>query len=314
MIELGGLDRGRVFYLVWKKSNVLLVGNPSFDEIVFDGEVIHRVGGGIYYSLKVLRKIPLLDIDIITSTDPYTFIKLSSLTGIHRINVYPSKTAFYYKLIYRNGDRSLYLLEKSNKLIESFIDSRIYDLAIVTPIYNEVMSSLLKKVWMQSEIVAIDIQGFIRERDYSGRIHYTCNPDLYDLIDYADIIHMNIDEAIYFIKCLGLKSLEELVAYDELLFIITDSWRPFYIIFDKQILMIKPIRVQGDETGAGDTYLSAFSIYYYLLRDITLAAKYACSLTTQKILYSDIKDINDLESYMPREIKYVERISYHKKE
>ncbi|RLG81593.1 MAG: hypothetical protein DRO40_09405 [Thermoprotei archaeon] len=299
---------------MWKKSNVLLIGNPSFDEIVFDGKVIYRVGGGIYYSLKVLKKIPLLDIDIITSTDPYIFIKLSSLTNTHRISIYPSKTPFYYKLVYRDSDRVLYLLEKSNKLLESLMGSRIYDLAIVTPIYNEVMTSLLKKVWMQSEIVAIDIQGFIREKNYSGKIHYTCSPVLYDLIDYADIIHMNMDEATYFIKCLELGSLEELIMYNDLLFIISDSWRPLYIIFDKQILMIKPIRVQGDETGAGDTYLSAFSIYYYLLRDVTLAAKYASSLTTQKILYGDIKDINDLESYMPREIKYVERISYHKKE
>ena len=314
MIELVGLSRKRVFYLVWKKSNVLLIGNPSFDEIVFDGNVIHRVGGGIYYSLKVLKKIPLLDVDIITSSDPYTFIKLSSLSNISRISVYPSKTAFYYKLVYRNDNRELYLLEKSNKLLESFIGSRIYNLAIVTPIYNEVMISLLKKVWIYSEIVAVDIQGFIREKDYGGRIHYTCTHDLHDLIDYADIIHMNIDEAIYFIKCLGLKSLDELVAYDGTLFIITDSWRPFYIIFDKRILMIKPIRAQGDETGAGDTYLSTFSIYYYLLRDVALAAKYASSLTVQKILFGDIEDISDLKTYMPREIKYVKRISHHKKE
>ena len=65
-----------------------------------------------------------------------------------------------------------------------------------------------------------------------------------DLMEYADIVHMNNDEAIYFIKCLGLKFLEKLVAYNELLFIITDSWRPLYIIFDKQILMIKPIRLK----------------------------------------------------------------------
>lgn len=302
-----------MFYLVWKKSNILLIGSPSFDEIVLNGEIIRRIGGGVYYSLKVLEKIPLLNIDIVTSTDIHTYIKLSTFTNINEFLVYPSKTPFYYKLVHRNGDRELFLLEKCSKLLESCIFSKIYDLAIVTPIYDEVMVNLLKKIMVHSEIVAVDIQGFIRERNYYNKIYYTCSPFFQDIIDYADIIHMNIDEALYFIKCLCMKSLDELIEYDKQLFIITNSWRPFYIVFDRQILMIKPIRAQGDETGAGDTYLTTFSIFYYLLRDVEIAAQYASSLTTQKILYGDIRDISDLKSFMPKEIKYVKKIIQYKK-
>jgi len=296
---------------VWKRSNVLLIGNPSYDEIWFNNRVEHSIGGGIYYSLKLLSKIPLTSIYMVTSSDPYTLIKIigSSIHSIREEIILYSKTPFHYKLVYTGKDRELYLLSKSNTLTSNMIPSTTYDLAIVSPIYNEVDLVLLKRISSQSTIVALDIQGFIRCVDKNGKIHHTCTNLCTEIINYADIIHMNMSEALHYIKCLGLRKPEDLLMFTDKIFIITNSWKPLYILSDKDILEIKPYRVYGDETGAGDIYLAAFSIHYQQNMDLLSAALFASETTIQKIIYGEIIDIHDLGRYRPREIRFVNKIS-----
>ncbi len=249
---------------------VLLLGNLTIDKIYVDECFIREsIGGGIYYSLEALRETygRRYRITIITAISPRQYSWLSTLhrSGVEII-AYPSTLTNVFVLKYKNGKRSIYIEEKSSPLIFSI--DKMYDVAIVNPVMNEILSYQLRLIKIKTRFIAIDIQGFIR-RCRDKFIEYYRPAYLKDLFRFSNIVHMNDDEAQYLTGALRFdEQVKKLVELSPNTIFIVSS--PRHVAMGTQSLYeyieVPNIRYP-DTTGAGDYLLTIFAVELYRSND-----------------------------------------------
>ncbi len=249
---------------------ILLLGNPTIDKIYVDGRFIREsIGGGIYYSLEALRETygRRYKITVITAISPHQYSWLSTLhrSGIEII-AYPSTLTNVFVLKYKNGKRRIYIEEKSPPLIFSI--DKMYDVTIVNPVMNEILSYQLRLTRIKTRFMAIDIQGFIR-RYRDKFIEYYRPAYLKDLFRFSNVVHMNDDEAQYLTGASRFdEQVKKLVGLSPNTIFIVSS--PEHVAMGTQSLYeyieVPDIRYP-DTTGAGDYLLTIFAVELYRSND-----------------------------------------------
>ncbi len=249
---------------------IVVIGNPTIDKIYVNGCFIRKsVGGGIYYSLEALKETygRQYRISVITAISPHQYSWLSTLrrSGVEVI-AYPTTLTNVFVLKYRSGKRRIYIEEKSPPLIFSL--DKIYDVAIVNPVMNEILPHQLRITKIKTRFTAIDIQGFIR-RCKDKFIEYYRPPHLKDLFRFSNVVHMNDDEAQYLTGAPHFdEQVKKLVGLSPNTIFIVSS--PEHVAMGTQSLYeyieVPDIRYQ-DTTGAGDYLLTVFAVELYRSND-----------------------------------------------
>ncbi len=272
-----------------KKNNILVVGNPSWDEILYtdNSKIYYKIGGGIYYSIKTItRYYQYSYVDAVGSMTTTLYLLLKTLINSHNVAILSNNATCdtSYRLVYTRQQRELYLISPGVKIPIYIIGEKIYDISIVTPIFNEVYFPLIKRIRTISKVLAIDIQGFIRNIYDENKIQCFCPVELYDIISLADILHMNREEFICTAKCLNINTYRELSKnFPQTIFLVSNSWRPLVIVSGEGTYLIEPRRVEGDETGAGDILLTAFTLNYSSSQNIIESAQTALTIVSREI-------------------------------
>lgn len=269
------------------RLRTLVIGNFTYDKILINHSLLHRVGGGVFYSIKALSIYNNLSIDIVSWAPIHYIVENKDLGNVDEKHLFYTNKLHYFTLNYSiNGDRSIFLENKGYSLMDSIIPSNFYDLTIVDPVFQEVNYPIMKKARIYTKTLAIDIQGFIRSTR-ERTILYKCTNSLFDIIELADIIHMNNNEYLFIVNKCGrdpsLYNRNKIV-------IVTNSGNEGFIIFNGSKILFKPYYVEGDETGAGDTFLAHYSINYITTRDAIQSLYRAAIATACTIVYRDNKD------------------------
>ncbi|NPA99292.1 MAG: hypothetical protein GXO43_07935 [Crenarchaeota archaeon] len=261
---------------------IIVIGNPTIDNIYVNGRFTKRcVGGGIYYTIEAINEVygQRYRTKLVSIISPYQYTWIYKLYRIGvEIKAYPDTRTNIFILKYKGGRRTIGLIEKSSPLIFSLTDS--YDVAIINPVMGEILPQQLKIVKTRARLIAIDIQGFIR-RSINTSIKYFKPPYLEELFRLSNIVHMNDDEAEYITGTRNIEhQVKRLVRLSPGTIFLVSS--PTHVAMGTNSLYeyieVPDIRY-SDTTGAGDYLLTIFSIELYSSNDPMIALARAVKYT-----------------------------------
>ena len=168
------------------------------------------------------------------------------------------------------GDRRFSRLIKLPEKIGVAPPINKFDLAIVSPVFGEYETHVIKRILELGVPTAIDIQGFVRDIDYKGRIISRYVPDeLYDVLEDAVLVHMSDEEMPMVRKLPSGATLS-----------ITYGSRGSSIIRGDESHFVPAFQISGDPTGAGDFFTCVLAVKILELGDPIEAAVYATVATS----------------------------------
>lgn len=240
-------------------------GNPTIDIIEYeDGLKVVSYGGGSYYS-----SLPIISRGI--PVEVYSVY--SPLLSGHPIaqyivkRQYSTRTNLFY-LRYRGGARELKIMEKSPEILNWNTHSGLC-IVIANPVINEIGYSLLKTLRSKSVLLAIDIQGFVREQ-VDANIYLKPSKIIYSILELADIVHADISEFKSITSMEGVQSnYHEIREITNGVIVVTQRPGKFILLTKERVKFIEiPEDYIADyKTGAGDYYLASYTIHYNETRD-----------------------------------------------
>jgi len=270
--------------------DIVVIGHISLDTIIIEErKYINVLGGPPAYISYALSSFNNIKISIASSVgyDAISFV----LTELNKVNVnfsplitYLNKKTTRYVLLYKDDRRELLLKAKCGA-ISNIVGS--FDVAIISPIVDEVPLNLIKNIKETAQFLSLDPQGFFRSNKI-GKVRRILNKELFNILPLVDIVKISEDEASLIdedpIKCIRI-----LLNRVKRLAIITRGSRGSLIGLkeDDHIKVLKipayPISVK-DPTGAGDVFIAVFTVQYLMDEDPIWAgciANAAASLSTE---------------------------------
>lgn len=271
--------------------NLVVLGSITEDVIITSksGES-HFIGGVPVYAAsaakalgetigivsKVGTDFPLKNLKIINSLD-------ADLNGFS-IN---GQSSMRFENKYSKGKRTQKVLSESDKITFNDIPS-IYHTAKcihLGPVFNEINSDLITKVSQIFDIVSLDGQGFTRSIDKKKKVILKPWLDYEEFLPQLDILKVDDAELMGLTGTKKLDDAIDLALNTEIPLLVITLADKGAIIFDKKIrydIPALPAKIV-DETGAGDTFHTAFLLEYIRTSDSQYSAYIAAATASYKI-------------------------------
>lgn len=271
------------------RVNVIVVGNLTVDEIYVNGEFVKTsIGGGAYYGSMALRALGLKP--VVLSNIAIVQKKIVEKEGLRSIYGLYTNSPPIFRLNYVGAERVLQLLSPGTRIPDTLFPCDRYDLVLINPVYHDITLSLMKKAGNTSAYVALDVQGLVRKVGESGsRVELAYNEDAWEYIEFADIIHADYNEATALTGASTINEAIEIIlskhGKDKIWLLTYGGEKPIVVITSKTMHLIDPPKINNvvDETGAGDTFLAAFTIYYIITHDLIYSIRKSLELTSLKL-------------------------------
>lgn len=234
-------------------------GNPTIDIITKDeGRETIAYGGGSYYS-----SIPLLERNL--SVKVYA-VYSPLLTG-HPIGKYIVKQQYstrinIFRLIYRGLERELKIIDNAPPIYPWNVNED-YCYAVVNPVIGEVDLNLLREIRHRSLLLAIDLQGFLREKR-EGKIFLTHSPIALYAVEVADVVHADLEEfRALTVPLSPSQAFDKISKHVKGVLLITDRPNTVFLVNRRgvRVYTLEEKYNAINKTGAGDYFLST---YFYL--------------------------------------------------
>lgn len=232
--------------------DISIVGHASLDKIITTNNIVEKVGGPPTYIESILKNSDI-DYRLVTKVG-----KDFPLEKLAQKPIIVSKPTTKFVLKYNENGRELENPEVCEPIYpEDIKESKI---SIVSPISGEVSVETLQKIIEKSEIVILDIQGFVRKIENEKVIITQLDYRIQDLLKDVDIIKANEKESIYL-------DIEKLKQNSDI--IITKGERGCDLITKNNVLRIPADNQKEVEpTGAGDMFLGGLALA--LLKNMNL--------------------------------------------
>lgn len=265
---------------------ILFCGHFALDNIIrFSQERKQTLGGGVTYGSLALKTYSKeVWIGIISSLGSIDFEE-QLLDEIHNKNIdlegvtkYNTKNTNFV-LNYYNNSRDLRLISKSPNLDFVNLPANYIELKpngiILCPLCNEIDEDYIKslKENLKDTYIAIDIQGFIRRIDDSGRIHLRKDDDfkeeISNIVELVDemLILKGSEEEMQALSGIDdpTEAIKKLTVNNALTITTLGTNGSIISKIGKDIIKIPAYQSEQvvDETGAGDAYMSVF-LYEFL--------------------------------------------------
>ncbi|HUT79925.1 MAG TPA: PfkB family carbohydrate kinase [Candidatus Bathyarchaeia archaeon] len=272
--------------------DLIVLGSITEDLIITPKEEKRFIGGVPVYaaatakvlnsSLGIVSKVGvdfhLKNLDVLNSfSADLNGFKIEGQTSMKFENKYSPK-----------GKRTQKLLSTSEKIFfydipESYFQSHCIHLG---PVFNEINTDLLVKIRDRFKLVSLDGQGFTRSIEKGSKkiilkpwLNYSEYLPLIDILKVDDTELMgitattNLDKAIDLVLKTDLKFL-----------VITRAHKGAIIYHNNQRYDIPAVPTTVvDETGAGDTFITAFLLEYLRTKDCYYSALMAACTASYKI-------------------------------
>jgi len=187
-----------------------------------------------------------------------------------------------------SGKRTQKLLSQSQQLTFTDIPKSYYSVPCIHlgPVFDEISVRLLAEVREHFSLISLDAQGFARSvEDKNSRIILKPRVELQTILPYLDILKVDDQE----LKCLTTTTrladaITVALASDLKLLIITRAHKGAIIFHNKQRIDIPAFPTTiVDETGAGDTFITAFLLDFLTTDNVYHAGLIAAAAAAFKI-------------------------------
>ena len=189
------------------------------------------------------------------------------------------------------GHRTQKVLSLSEKITIEDIPESYYNIPCIHlgPVFNEINLDLIAKVRERFPFVSLDGQGFIRStQGESKKIILQSWEDYEKYLSYLNLLKVDDTELKKMTKASKLDDAIELILETNLpLLVITRAHKGAIIFKDDERFDIPAIPTTiVDETGAGDTFITAFLLEYLKTNDCYYSGLIAASTASFKIAHS----------------------------
>ncbi|MEM2237108.1 MAG: PfkB family carbohydrate kinase [Candidatus Caldarchaeum sp.] len=193
---------------------------------------------------------------------PDDFMLKLAEAGLDTSNVIKVEDAssYVFEPVFKDGVRVLRLVSQGPPLPQNILENVDTEAVIVSPVFKEVGKEHVMQLRSRTEVLSVDLQGFLRQRDSNDYI-FLRGLTLTEIFRVADVIHCSAEEAVALtgrenvldaasaLAKLGAKNC--LVGFTDGL-LLTDS-RSLSLIE-----VVEPV-ITDEGTGAGDILTGAFT-------------------------------------------------------
>jgi len=259
--------------------SILVIGGFTNDLI---GSGALRVGGPAYYITTTLMQ---LDEAPAVITNSYKLLDVVNHAFMcNKVYAPKSDGVFVFEIRESNGSRKLRLARRGpsiNNLVEELIskwaDSSIkFDVAIVSPVFNEVSSEVVAKLGGIADYIVVDIQGFVRKCSDRYCTVIVDERRFYDLVNVlagsVNVIRGELHE--FPEECRGLKISKCVAGLVDV--VQTSGPGNMYVYLSKlgKTIKLRPLPgIEGSNIGAGDVFTGVLA--YFMGRGMDLLSSCA---------------------------------------
>jgi sugar/nucleoside kinase (ribokinase family) len=239
----------------------------TIDEIKITEGLYERPGGPACYCGLAARKLGF-DVDLVTKFgSDFRFLDELQQNKIKLENFQSQKPTTRFRLEITDSDRTLWLKNICDEIEYKKIDA---DGILVSPVFNEISKQTLDKIKNDSELVALDPQGFLR-RTLGGKI-FLERTDL----DLSGISVLKSDPSEVH-SLTGLTEIEGALAlHKKVEHVLYTNKRDVSLIHNnRQYSLRLPDMDIYDTSGVGDIFTATFCCTLLKERDVLWALCFA---------------------------------------
>ena len=255
-------------------------------------------GGAVTYAGLFAKRLNL-ETGILTSWgSDYLFKNLFEGIQLHSK---PSSQTTIFQNKYIEGKREQHLLPRADEIQTSDLPHtwRKAKMVFIAPIANEVNFELLDT--FENVIVCISPQGWMRRWDNVGKVFFKAF-DNYNILSKADIIVISEEDV-----GMDYKIINDMAAVLKVL-VVTKGDQGCDVYFENKKTTFPAFSTKVvDTTGAGDTFSTAFLVYYFETGSLTKAAQYANVAASFCVEDDGIKGLPDREQIEKRLKAYLQK-------
>ncbi|MEM4280924.1 MAG: PfkB family carbohydrate kinase [Candidatus Caldarchaeum sp.] len=128
---------------------------------------------------------------------PADFLKKLAEAGLDASNVIKVEDAstYVFEPVFKDGARVLRLVSQGPPLPQHILENVDTEAVIVSPVFKEVGKEHVMQLRSRTEVLSVDLQGFLRQLDNNGYIFLRGLP-LDEIFREADVIHCSAEEAV----------------------------------------------------------------------------------------------------------------------
>jgi len=262
---------------------VVLFGHITIDTIVKGNRRWSSIGGTVVYgSFAALRygATPIIVSKVGEDfLDEYLIFLSRSNVDITNVKVRPGTKTTRFKLTYRDSERELVVSSVADRITRWDADLVELDgrVAIVGPVAGEVELDALESIHSRAALTALDVQGYLRRVAPKKPVRLTRSEAALRALRHADIVHADEDEAEVLTGAGPDESARWMVAQGVKVALVTMGSHGSYVAYGNKLAYVpayKDVQVV-DETGAGDVFLTVFTLEYHAGSPVERAAAMA---------------------------------------
>ncbi|MHA1399947.1 MAG: PfkB family carbohydrate kinase [Candidatus Heimdallarchaeaceae archaeon] len=193
-----------------------------------------------------------------------------------------STTRFKHEIFSNN--RILHLLHAAIKLDDFVSEFKGGEGCLCSPVFKEIGWKALKWAREEHDFLAIDIQGFMRDKNHNNEIVYNFDPEeLRKIMKYADFVKLSYDEAVILTNEKNPITILDKLPNNNVQIVTLGENGIVYSNKGKKFSLKAPKVVEKDPTGAGDVFISAFLAKFLETSELDFSLSYGIALATEAV-------------------------------
>lgn len=291
-------------------------GHIVVDTVVRGGRRWQNIGGTVVYgAFAALRHgaRPLVVSKVGEDfLDEYLIMLARNNVDISYIRVVRGSKTTRFKLVYRNSERELTLLSRAEEI--GRIDAELVELrdkiAIVGPVAGEVSMEALESIHSRARLTGLDLQGYLRRARVREPVRLERSETALRALEHSDIVHADADEARVLTGLEPPQSARWIAERGPKVALVTMGEDGAYVAWEGGVSFVpaaEPSQVV-DVTGAGDVYLTVFSIEYSASGSVEEAAAMAAAAVSYLVERPGVDGLRDRWRIRGRARGVLERI------
>ena len=301
------------------KTDLNIVSHVVLDDKMFHSIGPERIsyselGGPAAYSTMALPVIKTKTriITAIGKDFPEAFIHyLSSIPDLEIETLISEVTTRFHHEIFTKH-RILRLLAQAENLDEFVQDQKGAKACLLSPVYNEISKQTVTWAKENHNIVAIDIQGFIRATGEDNKIIWKYERDyLKSLIQEVDYVKFSLDEVQPFVGKQKIESILQALPENNVQIVTMGERGLVYSDHGSFYRLRAPKVKEKDPTGAGDVLMTAMLAKYNQTQDTQFSLAFGMALAAEKVQFQRIQSlpIKNYDEIAKRILDKAEKIS-----
>ncbi|MFX0079189.1 MAG: carbohydrate kinase family protein [Candidatus Hermodarchaeota archaeon] len=255
-----------------KRFNLVVVGNLTIDQIVFDEEERQEMGGPPAYAM-VAPALGAEKVGIVSnvgSNFPKNYLSQLTNAGLDISGIiHQEDTTQFVNKYNKDGTRTQEVLTVGHDITITDIPAHFWDSQWmhISPVLQEVESSLITRAKQTGMYVSVDVQGFVRKR--TSEQDHSISPCQWqsfpDVAKDIDVLKADLDEICHLTKQTTFEKGAEVAHEMGCDFVLITCGQEGSFLYSNdglhEIPAIPP-DIVVDHTGSGDVFAISFGIEF----------------------------------------------------